>query len=204
MRHPVSNGYNDIVELRLKSSGLALLSRGVAMQACGSGRSFCRHVEPHRQPLSELWRYDIDLAGRRVAGRRRLCDHVLEFPAINPLYQGMSLLCSLVHLIMCQQHSKQTAWLYCVQQHCAPALPAEGIAVPERFYGSFLWNLSALLPSILRAPSPAAHTLARCAAHKLPQYWHITGIFQHSVQCVTAREAAPLRVRGGRARAGRE
>ena len=84
----VINGYHDTAELQQKTSGLALMSRGVAMQACGAERSFCRHVEPHRQPLSELWRYDIDLAGRRMAGRRRLCDHVLEFPAVSPLCQG--------------------------------------------------------------------------------------------------------------------
>lgn len=62
-----------------------------AMQACGSGRSFCKHVEPHLQPLSELWRYEVDLAARRVVGRRRLSEHVLEFPAVNPLYQGACL-----------------------------------------------------------------------------------------------------------------
>ena len=64
-------------------------TREFCLQACGSGRSFCRHVEPHLQPLSELWRYEIDMASQRVAGRRRLCGHVLEFPAVNPLYQGV-------------------------------------------------------------------------------------------------------------------
>ena len=40
------------------------------------------------QPSSELWRYEIDLRAWRVAGVRRLCDHVLEFPAVNPRHQG--------------------------------------------------------------------------------------------------------------------
>ncbi|KAK9834272.1 hypothetical protein WJX81_002370 [Elliptochloris bilobata] len=57
-------------------------------QACGSGRSFCRDVEPHLQPPSELWRYEIDLVAMRMLSRRRLCDHVLEFPAVSPLRQG--------------------------------------------------------------------------------------------------------------------
>ncbi len=65
-----------------------------AGQACGSGRSFCRDVEPQLQPPSELWRYELDLTGGRAASRRRLCDRVLEFPAVHPHCQGARRLAS--------------------------------------------------------------------------------------------------------------
>lgn len=69
------------------------------LQACGSGRSFCRDVEPNRQPSSELWRYEIDLRMGRVAAVRRLCDHVLEFPAVNPRHQGARCRSLLLHIL---------------------------------------------------------------------------------------------------------
>ena len=147
-------------------SGLTMF---FTMQACGSGRSFCRHVEPHLQPLSELWRYDIDLAARRVAGRRRLCGHVLEFPAVNPLYQGKQL--SHSPCLSCTNNLPARSTQYKpLQQHRAFALPAKCIAFAERTF-----EINAVLLYRKQGPQRAPLRIAqhtRLAPFSLD---HITG-----------------------------
>ena len=51
-----------------------------------------RDVQPALQPVSELWRYTLDLHLGKVIRERRLCEYALEFPAVNPNYAGEDIL----------------------------------------------------------------------------------------------------------------
>lgn len=58
-------------------------------QAGSSGKTFVEVVDPDVQPISQLWRYEVD-AETGSTNAHMLASRAMEFPAINPDYIGIA------------------------------------------------------------------------------------------------------------------